>query len=148
MKTVKLPVQRFYSIPGIGAKVLNEIAEVQQAENAEELLELFVGTEEQKWKEVIDACNRLKRAQARSSIIESKGGSDPKSTISLVKKAIPVFQNLFPNKSKSEIAQMVVTDELRTKLEAEGVEFGDSKELRAKYKEEIGSDETSEEETE
>ncbi|KKL73064.1 hypothetical protein LCGC14_2078670 [marine sediment metagenome] len=137
MKTEKVVIRRFNTIPGIGAKVLNTSVDVPQAETAEEILDLFTGTEKERWDQVLDSVNRARRAEARSKTIDEQGGSDPKSAVALVKKAIGVFKVLFPDKSKSEVAQIVVTSDLREMLKSEGVEFGDPKELRKKYDAEI-----------
>ena len=137
MKKAKVVIRRYNAIPGIGAKVLNTSVDVPQAETAEEILDLFTGTEKERWDQVLDSVNRARRAEARSKTIDEQGGSDPLSAVALVKKAIGVYKQLFPDKTKAEVAQIVVTPDLREKLKNEGVEFGDPKELRKKYDAEI-----------
>lgn len=163
MRSENLTVQRFNSIPGIGAKVINVTESVQQAETPEDILSLFLGTQdelsafvaEQKangvnvtaeessekysWSCVYDAINRAKRAEVRSAIIAREGGSDMKSAVATAKAAINVMLNVYPGKSKAEVAQIVVTEELRVLLAKEGVEFGDPKALKAKYASEADS---------
>jgi len=143
MKTERVVIRRFNTIPGIGAKVLDTSVDVPQAENAEEILELFTGTEDERWDQVLESVNRSRRAEARSKVIEEQGGSDQKSAVALVKKAIGVYKQLFPDKTKAEVAQIVVTSDLREKLASEGVEFGDPKELKRKYDEQTGADDSS-----
>ena len=133
MKTVDLPVRRFNKIPGIGAKILDEVARVEQAENRDEILDLFSGSEAEQWKQVIESVNRAKRAEARSEVIESKGGSDPKSMVATCKKGIAVFKIVFPEKTAAELAQIVLVEDMRDKLAAEGVVFGDPAELKKEY---------------
>lgn len=148
MKTERLVIRRINKIPGIGAKVLDTSVDVPQAENAEEILELFTGTEEERWDQVLESVNRSRRAEARSDVIEAQSGSDPKSAVALVKKAIGVYKQLFPDKTKAEVAQIVVTSDLRVKLESEGVEFGDPDEIKKRYDEQTGADGSDSEESE
>jgi len=121
MKTEQVTVERKIVIPGVGHRKFAETVNVPQAENDGELLEVFTGTEAERWLQIVEACNEKAVRLARTEVTARVSDVRKEDTVRSIKAMAEALKTIKPDLTDAELAaQLLGMPGVRSKLKAEG----------------------------